>query len=86
MNGGENVLILGEAMCVFLRDTIVIDPHRELASPTLHELGLDTNSRLDQRRHTGRARTIVSDLAVSNLNGLHEDASVINAPRRTTRA
>ena len=51
------------------------DPHRELTSPALDELGIDPGLFLDERRHTGSARPVVSNPAESNLDALHEITS-----------
>jgi len=50
-------------------------PHGELAPAAGHELGLDASFLLDQRRHTGSARKVVSNLAVANAHALHRIGS-----------
>ena len=57
---------------VLLRHGLLTDPYRELTAPALDDVGVDPGFLLDERRHTGRAGTIVSDLAVSNADALHD--------------
>ena len=47
------------------------DPDRELAPVAFDQFGLLSEVFLENRRHTGGAREIVSDLAVADTNQLH---------------
>ena len=71
----------GKPKAVFCATRIVAHPRREFAARAFDELRLDARVLLNQRRHTGGARTIVSDLAVANPDGRH-----FLSPRRARRS
>src|ERR1044071_4416976 len=52
---------------ILLCDHVFSYPDRELAAAAFDELNIGTDGLLDERRHTGGSRTVVSDLAVANL-------------------
>jgi hypothetical protein len=54
-----------------LRHLLVTHPHGELAPFALDQIGVEAGRLLDERRRTGRARKVVSDLAVTNPNVRH---------------
>jgi hypothetical protein len=62
---------------VLLRHGLLTDPYRELTTSTLDDLGVDPGFPPDKRRHTGRAGTIVSNLAISNADALHGTSLLI---------
>ena len=85
MDGRHHLVVYWKPVSALLRHGLLIDPYRELTTPALDELGVDPSLLLDERRHTGRAGTVISNLAVSNTDALH-DASRFNwrrAPRFT---
>ena len=49
----------------------VTDPHRELTTIAFNQVRICPYFVLDQSRHTGGARTIVSDFAIANPDLLH---------------
>jgi hypothetical protein len=57
---------------VLLRHDLFADPDRELTPATLDQVGVDPGLLLDERRRTGSAWTIVSDLAESNADVFHD--------------
>jgi hypothetical protein len=71
-NRGQGFVILREPGRVLPRNQILSHPHGELASPAFHQLGVDPGFLLDERRHTGSARMVVSNHAISDADALHE--------------
>jgi hypothetical protein len=57
---------------VLLRHDLFADPDRELTPATLDQVGVDSGLLLDERRRTGSAWTVVSDLAESNADVFHD--------------
>jgi hypothetical protein len=57
---------------VFLCDKLLPDPDGELASGSFDELGVEAGRLFNQRCRTGSARKVVSNLAVANLDALHD--------------
>jgi hypothetical protein len=55
-----------------LCDPLFSDPHGIFAPRAFDQLGLDANLLLDERRRTGSARKIISNLAVSNADVFHQ--------------
>jgi hypothetical protein len=67
----ESVFVRGKSLCILLRHDLVADPHGELAPTALYYFGVDPKFVLDERGHTDRAGTIVSDFAVSDADVFH---------------
>ena len=70
-DGGYGFFIRWKPADILLRHGLLADPHRELSAATHNELGFNPGLRFDERSHTGRSRQVVSNLAVTNANGLH---------------
>lgn len=70
-DGFEDLLVLGEAEPIFLGDNAVANPDRELAAVPFDELRADFQLTFEQVRHTGGARSVVSNDAVAYGNRLH---------------
>ena len=68
----QDVLLRWKPDRVLPRHPLLADPHRELAPVAFDQFGLFSEVVLENRRHTGGAREIVSDLAVANTNQLHQ--------------
>jgi hypothetical protein len=68
----QHVAVRWKTVQVLLRHHLPADPHRELAPATFDQLRIDPSLLLDERRRTGSARPIISDLAVSNADALHD--------------
>jgi hypothetical protein len=66
LNGRKNLVVGWKAVRILLRDALVADPDRELATAAFDQLGLDTGLIPNERRHTDSARAVVSNLAVPN--------------------
>ena len=70
LDGGDDLVVRR-----FLpSDQIAVHPHGELTTIADDERRGDAERLIDERRHTGRARVVVSDLAVANLNLRHDRA------------
>jgi hypothetical protein len=63
--------ILRKPIEVLPGHALIADPDRKLSSSTDDELDVHARFILNQRRHTGSARIVVSHLAVTNSNVLH---------------
>jgi hypothetical protein len=74
-NRGQSFILRREPERVLPRNHLLTNPHRELASPALYQFRVDTGFLLDERRHTGGARVIVSNLAISDADAVHEVSS-----------
>jgi hypothetical protein len=57
---------------ILRRHGLLTDPHRELTTAAHNEFGFNPGLRFDERSHTGRAGQVVSNLAVTNADALHE--------------
>ena len=71
LNGGHNIRVFGEAGRILLRHDVASDPYGELTAPAFDKVGIEPGLLLDQGRHTGGARQIVSNLAVSDADRFH---------------
>src|SRR5215813_12683820 len=74
-NGGQNVLVVGEAVRVLCSDALIIDPNRKLTSSSCDEDRVEADGACDQRRHTGSAGTIISNLTITDRDNVHEALS-----------
>jgi hypothetical protein len=54
-----------------LGDELIIDPDAEFPSLAFDEVSLDADFLLDERRHTGSARLVVSNVTVADADALH---------------
>ena len=73
LDRGQDVLLGRETqIVVFLRDYGVSYPDGELTAASFDELDVDSGVLLDDGCRTDSTRTIVSDFAVANTDGLHE--------------
>ena len=73
LNRGEYVLFSRKPLPILFRDQRLANPHGVLAALAFDQRHVDTGAVLDERGRTGRARAIVSDLAVVDANRLHRD-------------
>lgn len=71
LNRCQNFFVRWKAERILPRDQPLSNPDGELPPVALDKLWIDANLLLDKRRHTGRARPVVSDSAESNADGLH---------------
>ena len=55
-----------------MADEIAVEPHGELAAIAHDLVGLEAERLIDERRHTGGAGSVISDLAVANPNTCHD--------------
>lgn len=76
LNGGDGVLFGGKPQRALLCDHLVSDPDGELAARAFNDVYVGSRGTLDKRRHTDGARLVVSNLAVSNANVLHDRLSI----------
>jgi hypothetical protein len=87
-NGRDCLFFRWKPAGILFRHGLLTDPHRELTTAAHNELGFDPGLRFDERSHTGRAGQVVSNLAVTNADGLHEIllqyTDVENVARRRT--
>jgi hypothetical protein len=72
LNRGHSFVLLREPERVLPRNQLLSNPHGKLASPAFYEFRGDPGFLLDERRHTGGTRVIVSNLAISDADALHE--------------
>ena len=70
-HSGQRLFVRRKPAGVLRHHGYRIDRYGELAATTLDDLGVDPGSLLDERRHTGRTGTVISNLAVSNTDALH---------------
>src|SRR5262245_10050547 len=49
-----------------------VEPDREFTTATRLDIGVEMERVLDERRHTGGAREVVSDLAVTDADAAHQ--------------
>src|SRR5713101_4583009 len=66
LNGRKDLVVGWKAVRILLRDALVADPDRELATAAFDQVGLDAGLIPNERRHTDSARAVVSNLAVPN--------------------
>ena len=71
-NAGQNGLIGGEAVRVLCGDPFIVDPNRKFTSSSCDEDRIQADGAFDQRRHTGSAGTIISNLTITNRDNFHE--------------
>lgn len=71
LNRRHDFVVGGEAERSFLRDHLVADPDRKLASAAFDNLWIDASRLFDGGCRTGSTRTIISNLAESNPDVLH---------------
>src|SRR5262245_36264330 len=71
LNGRQNIWVFRKAGRILLRNDDASNPHGELTPPAFDEVGIEPCLLLDQRRHTGGARQIISNLAVADADRLH---------------
>jgi len=71
LNGGDSLFVGRKPKRGLLSNHLVSDPDGELASSAFNDVDVGSCCLLDERRHTGSARLVVSHLAKSNANGLH---------------
>ena len=71
LDGGDERGVGREAARAPFGHLLLTDPHRQLASAADFQRGVEPGFFLDERRHTGGARQVVSDFAVANANRLH---------------
>ena len=70
---------------VLVRDLAIVDPHAELAPAANFERGIKAAVLLDERRHTGGARQVVSRLAIADANVVHRPSPFVAKARSTAR-
>lgn len=70
-NGLDDGGIGGEPFAALLGHHRPIHPHREFTAVAGLEISLLVQPLLDERRHTGSARQIISNYAVTNLDPTH---------------
>src|SRR5260221_7394928 len=80
LNRCQSFVLSGKPERVFARDHFLSNPHGELAPPAFYELGIGAGFLLDECRHTGGARKIISDLAISDADTLHGSPPVQRTP------
>lgn len=71
-DGLDDGLLRGESGAGLFRDLRAVHPDGELAAAAGFEIGIEVERFLDERRHTGGARQVVSDLAVANADAAHQ--------------
>lgn len=72
LNRCQNFFVRWKAERILPCDQLLSNPDGELPPVALDKFWIEANLLLDKRRHTGRARPIVSDSAESNADVLHE--------------
>jgi hypothetical protein len=72
LNRGHSFVLRRETERVLPRNDLLSNPHGKLAPSAFYQFRVDTGFLLDERRHTGGARVIVSNLAISDADALHE--------------
>jgi hypothetical protein len=73
LDRGQDVLLGREThLVVLLRDDGISYPDGELTAAPFDELDVDSGVLLDDGCRTDSTRTIVSDFAVANTDGLHQ--------------
>jgi hypothetical protein len=70
-NGGDDVVFRGKSLRILLGDQFIINPDAELASLAFDEISLDADLLLDERRHTGSAWPVVSNVTVADADAVH---------------
>ena len=71
LDGLQDRGISWKAAQAFLGDLLAVHPHAQLAAAARLEIGISPGILLDQRRHPGGARQIVSLDAVANSHPVH---------------
>ena len=71
-DSGDGVLVGRKPQRALLCHHLVSDPDGELAAPAFKDVYVGPRCVLDKRRHTDSARLVVSNLAVSNADVLHD--------------
>jgi hypothetical protein len=85
-DGNTDLVIRGKPGPVLLRHELVGHPNGELAALAFDELGADAQLVCEKRGRTGRARLVVSDLAVADTNACHVSPSAPYSPFPPYRA
>ena len=75
LNRGQSLVLRREPDRVLPRNHLLADPHGKLAPPAFYQFRVNTGFLLDERRHTGCARVIVSNLAISDADAVHQVSS-----------
>ena len=71
LDGLHDLVVGGKTVDVLLRDTLITDPNAELAPSAFNQSGRQVGLALEERRHTGSARLVVSSDAVANADVQH---------------
>ena len=68
---GQSFFVRWKPAGALRRHGLRVNPDRELTASALDDLGVDPGFLFDERRHTGRAGTVISHLAVTNTDAFH---------------
>lgn len=79
-DGNTDLVVRGKPGPVLLRHELVGHPDRELTALAFDELGAYAQLACEKRGRTGRARLVVSDLAVADTNACHVSPSAPYSP------
>jgi hypothetical protein len=83
-DGRDRFFIAWKTAAILLRDGLLTDPHRKLATATHNEFGFDPGLCFDERSHTGRSWPVVSNLAVTDADALHKTSCLGSIPERAS--
>jgi hypothetical protein len=70
-NGGDAILIRRETGGSLSGNLLRSNPDCKFASVPLDEIHVDPGGLRDERCHTGGARPVISNLAISDMDGRH---------------